>query len=124
LTDEGTLDSAIACLLTHLPLEMEGRSTLRDLFAILLRAASRGDSLEHTVRSLKGALSGHGVRYHWDKLADMALLERQVNATLHSQIPPKIAQKRHRMAIDWHLLPYYDSPTEAAAPTSIALKQE
>jgi putative transposase len=116
LTDEATLDSAAACLLTHLPLEMTGSYTLRDLFEILLRAASRGDSIEHTVRSLQGAPSGNGVRYHLDKLADMAVLERQVNAALHSRIPPKIARKRQRMAIDLHLIPYYGTPTAAEAP--------
>ena len=60
---EATLDSAVDCLLTHLPIEMKGSYTLRDLFEILLRSASRGDSIEHTVRSLAGAQSGNGIRY-------------------------------------------------------------
>jgi len=124
LTDESTLDSAVDCLLEHLPLEMEGSYTLRDLFEILLRAASRGDSIEHTVRSLEGAPSGNGVRYHLDKLEDMAMLEGQLNAALRSRIPPKIAKKRHRMAIDLHLIPYYGVPTEAEAPYVYRSKAE
>jgi putative transposase len=124
LTDESTLDSAVDCLLEHLPLEMEGSYTLRDLFEILLRAASRGDSIEHTVRSLEGAPSGNGIRYHLDKLEDMAMLEGQLNAALHSRIPPKIAKKRHRMAIDLHLIPYYGVPTEAEAPYVYRSKAE
>jgi hypothetical protein len=116
LTDEATLDSALDCLLEHLPLEMGGSYTLRELFEILLRAASRGDSIEHTVRSLEGAPSGNGIRYHLDKLEDMGSLEGQLNAALRSRIPPKIANKRHRMAIDLHLIPYYGVPTDAEAP--------
>ena len=116
LTDETTLDSAVDCLLNHVPLAMNGSYTLRDLFEILLRSASRGDSIEHTVRSLEGAPSGNGIRYHLDKLEDMAILERQVNRALHSRIPPKIAKRRHRIAIDLHLIPYYGTPSEAEAP--------
>lgn len=116
LTDEATLDSAVDCLSTHLPIEMKGSYTLRDLFEILLRSASRGDSIEHTVRSLAGAPSGNGIRYHLDKLEDMAMLENQVNAALQSRIPPKIAKGRHRLAIDLHLIPYYGTPTEAEGP--------
>ena len=54
LTDETTLKAAIDCLSEHLPLEMEGVYTPQDLFEVLLRAASRGDSIEHTVHTLSG----------------------------------------------------------------------
>ncbi|MBW4661805.1 MAG: hypothetical protein KME15_24320 [Drouetiella hepatica Uher 2000/2452] len=87
-----------------------------DLFEILLRAASRGDSIEHIVKQLEGVPSGNGVRYHPDKLSDMATVEHQLNAALQSRIPPKIAKKRHRLAIDLHLIPYYGTPNEAEAP--------
>jgi hypothetical protein len=115
LSDQSTLDSTIDCLLTHLPLEMNGTYTVREVFEILVRAASRGDSLEQTVRSLEGAPSSNGIRYHLEKLDDMQALEAQVNAALHSRIPPKIRNGRHRLAIDLHLIPYYGVPTEAEA---------
>ncbi|HEY9630577.1 MAG TPA: ISH3 family transposase [Coleofasciculaceae cyanobacterium] len=116
LTDEATLEVAVDSLLEHLPIEMEGGYTSEDLFEILLRAASRGDSIEHTVRQMEGVPSGNGVRYHLDKLSDMATVEHQLNAALQSRIPPKIAKKRHRLAIDLHLIPYYGTPNEAEAP--------
>ena len=106
LTDEATLEVALDCLLEHLPIEMEGGYTPADLFKILLRAASRGDSIEHTVRQLEGVPSGNGVRYHLDKLSDMATVEQHLNRALQSRIPPKIAKGRHRIAIDLHLIPY------------------
>lgn len=116
LTDETTLKVAMDCLLEHLPIEMAGDYSAEDLFEILLRAASRKDSIEHTVRSLDGAPSGNGIRYHLDKLSDMATLEDQLNAALQSRLPPKIANRKQRLAIDLHLLPYYGTPTEAEAP--------
>jgi putative transposase len=116
LTDEITLQSAIDCLSDHLPLEMTGDYSPQDLFEILLRAASRRDSLEHTVRQLEGSPSGNGVRYHLDKLNDMATVEQQLNRALQSRIPPKIAKHSQRLAIDLHLIPYYGTPTDAEAP--------
>jgi hypothetical protein len=116
LTDETTLQSAIDCLSDHVPLEMTGDYRTQDLFEILLRAASRGDSLEHTVRQLEGAPSGNGVRYHLDKLKDMATVEQQLNRALQSRIPPKIAKHSQRLAIDLHLIPYYGTATQTEAP--------
>lgn len=100
----------------HLPLEANGTYTVREVFEILVRAASRSDSIEQTVRSLSGAPSSNGIRYHLEKLDDMQTLEAQVNAALQSRIPPKIRKGRHRMAIDLHLIPYYGVPNETEAP--------
>lgn len=116
LTDEATLEAALACLVEHLPLEMEGGYSREDLFRILLRAASRSDSIEHTSHRLDGVPSGNGIRYHLDKLGDMATMEQQLNAALQSRIPAKIRKGRHRIAIDLHLIPYYGKPSVVEAP--------
>lgn len=116
LTDETTLEVAVNCLLEHLPIEMEGGYSPQDLFEILLRSASRGDSIEHTVRQLEGMPSGNAVRYHLEKLSDMTTLEQQLNEVLQSRLPAKIAKGRHRMAIDLHLIPYYGKPNQAETP--------
>lgn len=116
LTDEATLETALNCLLEHLPIEMEGGYTPSDLFAILLRAASRNDSIEHTSQHLEGVPSGNGIRYHLDKLDDIASVERQLNGAMQSRIPAKICKGKHRIAIDLHLIPYYGTPTDAEAP--------
>lgn len=100
----------------HLPLEASGSYTVREVFEILVRAASRGDSIEHTVRSLEGTPSGNSIRYHLEKLDDLKALEAQVNAALQSRIPAKIRNGRHRLAIDLHLIPYYGTPTETEQP--------
>lgn len=117
LTDEATLEAALECLLEHLPLVPEGSScSAETLFEILLRAASRHNSIEHTTQRLQGVPSGNGIRYHLDKLDDMVTLEGQLNAALQSRIPAKVRKGKHRIAIDLHLIPYYGSPTEAEAP--------
>jgi Transposase DDE domain len=115
LTDEGTLESAINCLTTNLPIDMSGGYTLRDLFEILVRTASRGESIEQTVRGLEGTPSSNGIRYHLEKLDDMNSLEQQLNAALQSRIPPKLRNRSHRLAIDLHLIPYYGKPTDIEA---------
>lgn len=116
LTDEATLEVALDCLLEHLSLNMEGGYTLQDLFEILLRTASRSDSIEHTTQRLEGIPSGNGIRYHLDKLDNITTLESQLNAALQSRIPPKIRKGKHRIAIDLHLIPYYGSATANTAP--------
>jgi len=116
LTDEETLDAALDCLLEYIPLQMEGGYTSENLFEILLRAASRNDSIEHTAQRLEGVPSGNGIRYHLDKLDDMAKVERYLNEALQSRIPPKIRQAKHCIVIDLHLIPYYGKASEAEAP--------
>ncbi|MBD2120269.1 hypothetical protein [Trichocoleus sp. FACHB-262] len=79
LTDQTTLKAALNCLLDHVALDMQGGYSLQELFE-LLRAASRGDSIEHTARCLQNAPSGNGIRYHLDKLSDMVALEAQLKS--------------------------------------------
>lgn len=94
---------------------MSGGYTVRDLFEILVRTASRGESIEQTVRGLEGTPSSNGIRYHLEKLDDMKMLEQQLNAALQSRIPPKLRNRSHRLAIDLHLIPYYGKPTDIEA---------
>ena len=116
LTDEQTLASAVTCLIEHVPLETEGGYSPSELFAILLRAASQGDSIEQTARSLTGVPTGNGIRYHLEKLADLPELEAQLNQALQSRIPPKLSKRSQALAIDLHLIPYYGQPNAAEAP--------
>ncbi len=116
LTDESTLEFALDCLLEHLPITMEGEYRPEDLFEIMLRAASRGDSIEHTIKRLDGAPSGNAIRYHLDKWNDIVSLENQLNNALQSRLPSRIRKRGHKLALDLHLIPYYGTPTDAEAP--------
>jgi Transposase DDE domain len=116
LTDEGVLATALDCLQSHLFIDMQGACSLQTLFTVLLRAASRADSIEHTTQRLSGVPTGNDIRYHLDKLDDMNSLETQLNAALQHRLPPKVLNHRHRLAIDLHLLPYYGHPSVQEAP--------
>jgi hypothetical protein len=116
LTDEGVLASTLDCLQTHISIEMEGACSLKTVFMVVLRAASRADSIEHIAQRLSGVPTGNDIRYHLDKLDDMDSLETQLNAALQHQLPAKVINHRHKLAIDLHLLPYYGHPSPQEAP--------
>jgi hypothetical protein len=116
LNDEGVLATALDCLESHVFIDMQGACSLQTLFTVLLRAASRTDSIEHTTQRLSGVPTGNDIRYHLDKLDDMDSLETQLNAALQHRFPPKVVNHRHRLAMDLHLLPYYGHPSVQEAP--------
>jgi putative transposase len=74
---------------------MNGSYTLREMVEIPVRAASRGDSIEQTVKSLEGTPSSTSIRYHLEKLDDMTALEAQnflqILSGSSQQIEPMIA---------------------------------
>lgn len=112
LTDEQTLSAAVNCLSEHLELETHGSVSRHTLFEVMLWAASRGDSIEHASQMLEGVPSGNGIRYHLNKLEDMARLEAQLNQALQAKVPSPIVNRRQRLAIDLHLIPYYGQASD------------
>lgn len=114
VTDETTLAAAVACLSEHLTVKMAGAYTPTDLFEILVHAASRSSTIEHTAKTLKDLPSGNGIRYHLDQWSEMSTLEAEVNGALASRIPPRISkhkQQKQKIAIDLNLIPYYGEVT-------------
>lgn len=112
LTDGQTLTAAVNCLSEHLDLETHGAVSRRTVFEVMIWAASRCASIEHASQMLEGVPSGNGIRYHLNKLEDMASLEAQLNQALQAQVPDQIINRRQRLAIDLHLIPYYGKPNE------------
>jgi hypothetical protein len=74
LTDEVTLQIALKGLLELNLLETQGTYELATLYYVLLWAASRHDTVEHTCQVLQGVPSGNGVRHHLNKLEQMVPL--------------------------------------------------
>lgn len=116
LTDEATLDVALEHVLATIPLETQGIYSPQTIYSVLLWAASRHDTIEHTCHILEGVPSSNDIRFHLNKLDDMALLENQVNAALQGRIPERIVNHRHRLAIDLHLIPYYGAAEDTVRP--------
>ncbi|MEM8716980.1 MAG: transposase [Cyanobacteria bacterium P01_G01_bin.4] len=112
LTDEQTLSAAVNCLSEHLDVETHGQVSCHTLFEVLIWAASRCDSIEHASQILEGVPSGNGIRYHLSKFENLACLEQQLNQTLQAKLPSQIINRRQRLAIDLHLIPYYGQPNE------------
>jgi hypothetical protein len=50
LTDSETLDEVLNCLIENIPIETQGACNQKNLFEILVRAASIGDSIENTAK--------------------------------------------------------------------------
>ncbi|MGD1943283.1 MAG: hypothetical protein ACFB0G_18465, partial [Leptolyngbyaceae cyanobacterium] len=100
LTDEQTLTAAVNCLSDHLDLKTQGSVSDTTLYEVLVWAASRCDSLEHTAEMLEGVPSGNGIRYHLHKLEAMTQLEKQLNQALQAKLPSQIVNRRQRLAID------------------------
>jgi hypothetical protein len=79
---------------------------------IVLRAASRAVSVFAACRDLADAPSDQAV---FNALSDglpktLTVLERRLNEALTAAWPQRLLRHSWRVAIDWHLVPYYGQP--------------
>lgn len=116
LTDTTTLVEVLEVVQAEVSIEMAGDFQPESLFEVLLHAASHASSLEQTCEILADAPTGNAVRYHLDKLDDVAGLEVQLNRALAARMPGRLSGTSQRMAIDLNLIPYYGTPSEAETP--------
>lgn len=116
LTDETTLAAVQEVLQAQVSIEMTGDFQPESLFEVLLHAASHASSIEQSCKTLADAPTGNAVRYHLDKLDEVAGLEAQLNAALAARLPGRLSGTSQRMAIDLNLIPYYGTPSEAELP--------
>ena len=63
------------------------------MFNILVGAASKADTIEHTASSLKNSWSGRNVRYHLSKIDNFQELEQEVNQAKVSKLPRRIKKR-------------------------------
>ena len=64
LTDSETLEEVLECLSENFSIESQGACNQQTLFEILVKAASRGDSIENTAKILKKIPTANDIRYH------------------------------------------------------------
>ena len=64
LNDSETLSATLGCLSQHIKIPTNGKCDEDCLLKILIKAASRGDTIENTINSLKSAPASNTVRYH------------------------------------------------------------
>ncbi|MCP6759965.1 MAG: hypothetical protein NHB32_14680 [Fischerella sp. CENA71] len=70
-----------------------------------VRAASNGDTIENTAKTLKKIPSENDIRYHLNKINDFEDLERQINQAFKSRVPRGIKNGHLKLAIDLNLIP-------------------
>jgi len=81
----------------------------------VLRAAARMISIYAACRDLAEAPSDQAV---FNSLSDglpktLRVLERRLNEALTAPLPPRLFRHSWRVAIDWHLVPYYGQPKQS-----------
>lgn len=69
LTDKETLSEVVNCLAQHIPINSTGAGDAQNLFKVLVRAASKQDTIENTSKELKKATCGNNIRYHLGKIS-------------------------------------------------------
>ena len=116
LTDEETLTKVVNCLAKHIPINSTGAGDPQNLFKVLVRAASKQDTIENTSKELNKATSGNNIRYHLGKISDFQELEIHLNSALKGQIPKGLKKKNLVVAIDLNLIPYYGQPQDSEKP--------
>ena len=70
------------------------------------------DTIENTASTLKNSWSGRNVRYHLTKFKSFKELEKELNQALITKLPSRIKKRKHKLAIDFNLIPYYGQPTK------------
>jgi len=89
--------------------------TAKVTWCIVLRAAARMVSIYTACRDLADAPSDQAV---FDALSDglpktLSVLERRLNEALTGYLPRRLRRRAWRVAIDWHLVPYYGQPKQS-----------
>lgn len=91
------------------------KCTAAVVWSVVMRAAARMSSVWSACCDLTDAPSGQAV---FDALTDglpktLSVLERRLNCALTDQLPRNMSRRKWRVAIDWHLVPYYGQPQQS-----------
>jgi putative transposase len=116
LTDSKTLKEVVNSLTEHIPIPTQGKCEQKNIFEILIRAATQRDSIENTTKVLRNVPTNNNILYHLEKYSDLAVLEENSNIAIQSRLPDGIRQGKQKIAIDFNLIPYYGEPSPAEAP--------
>jgi len=116
LTEQETLEQVVNCLNQNISINSTDKFDINSLFQVLVRAASRRDTIENSCQELKQATCGNNIRYHLKKIHDLVKLEKEINIALKEQIPLGLKNNSLNLAIDFNLIPYYGEPNEEEKP--------
>jgi hypothetical protein len=88
------------------------KCTVQVVLNVVLRAAARSISISAACRDLADAPSDQAMITALDDGLPKTLpvLEQRLNEALTGQLPRRWTRRKWRVAIDWHLTPYYGQP--------------
>jgi hypothetical protein len=107
---------ALSWLTNSIGLKDHGwKCTAPVVWNLVLRAAARTSSLFAACRDLADAPSEQALLAALTNGLPKTLrvLEARLNAALTSQMPKRMQRRAWRMAVDWHLVPYYGEPQDS-----------
>ncbi len=113
LTEQQTLEQVVNCLNKNISVNSTDKFDTNSLFQILVRAASRHDTIENSCQELKQATCGNNIRYNLQK---RKALEKEINVALKEKIPKGLKNNSLNLAIDFNLISYYGQPNEEEKP--------
>jgi putative transposase len=116
LTEQETLEQVVNCLSQNICVNSTDKFDKNSLFQVLVRAASKHDTIENSCKELKQATCGNNIRYHLKKIHDLIKLEKEINVALKQKIPLGLKNKSLNLAIDFNLIPYYGKTNEEEKP--------
>jgi IS4 transposase len=119
LTNREVLQRAHTLLAEHLPLQADGYTCTTDnLLDVLLGVAANRGTIEGVCADLVGAPDAETIRGYFNdqlRVEDLPELERQLNAALAEEIPPRVWRHARDVAIDFHDRPYYGKRPQVVA---------
>jgi len=118
VTAEEVLDLTVETLQEHLSLSIEGyKCNTLDVLRLLVAAAAERSSIESACSETETSPSGNRVREQLEEelpptLEELRTLEAAFNEVLVGNLPPRILNRNHQVAIDLVLIPYHGQPDQ------------
>jgi len=112
------LDLTVETLQEHLSLSIEGyKCNTLDVLRLLVAAAAERSSIESACSETETSPSGNRVREQLEEelpptLEELRTLEAAFNEVLVGNLPPRILNRNHQVAIDLVLIPYHGQPDQ------------
>jgi putative transposase len=116
LHDEAVYKVVKEVMEKYLPLPERGKDyTAREIYDVLLAAASQDTSVDNVCHSSETGPSANTVRQRVRAAYDLNQVEKRINQALAEKLSRKLFKRGQPVAIDLVLTPYYGKETEATA---------
>ena len=104
--------SFLVGLLAHfVPIYMQGKTKLQDVYRLVVKAAVTRSSIEDVGTSTKRGPAARTLRYHLQKLK-LKALEKAITPLLHYLAKPMLVGKKLIIVLDFKDVPYHGEPQE------------